>query len=152
MYVCTFFGKFKERSHTRMLISWMTNEMSSRMRASYSVTFVGVPHVSSDISNIRVNEVAKFLGLGEEQFRHSNWPVDILIVIDHPRIHTGETRQAADLAARHSPRGWVIFELHPEDTPMFTRCLMLSFLRPLTWLTFGQRRQWGWQSNFAIVS
>ena len=129
-----FCGKYKERSHTRMLISWMTNKMRSRMRASYSVTAVGIPHISSDISNIRVNEVAKFLGLGEEEFRHiyGNWPVDILTVIDHPRLHTGETRQAANLAARHTPLTWLghIWSYTQRTCPMFTRCLMLSFLPP----------------------
>ena len=55
----------------------------------------------SDISDIKVNEVAKSLGLGEEEFWRSNGPVDILIGINHPRLHTGETRQTANLVARH---------------------------------------------------
>ena len=31
-------------------------------------------------------------------------------------MHTGETRQAGTLVARHSPLGWVIFRAAPGDT------------------------------------
>lgn len=58
--------------------------------ASYSVTAVGIPYISSNISEIKGSEVAKFLGLGKEKIRRSNSPVDILIGIDYPRLHTGE--------------------------------------------------------------
>ena len=34
---------------------------------------------------------------------------DLLIGIDQARLHTGETREAGNLVARHSPLGWVIF-------------------------------------------
>ena len=42
--------------------------MSLENKASYSVTVMEIPYVSSDISDIKVNEVAKSLGLGEEEF------------------------------------------------------------------------------------
>ena len=69
-------------------------------KTSYPVTAVGITYISSNTSEIKVNEVAKFLGLGERKIRRSNGPVDNLIWIDHPRLHTGETKQAANLVAR----------------------------------------------------
>jgi hypothetical protein len=36
-------------------------------------------------------------------------PVDILVGIDKPMLHIGETRQQGDFVARHSPLGWVLF-------------------------------------------
>lgn len=38
-------------------------------KTSYPVTAVGIPYISSNISEIKVNEVAKFLGLGERKIR-----------------------------------------------------------------------------------
>jgi len=37
-------------------------------KATYSVTAMGIPYISSDISDIKVNEVVNSLGLGEEKF------------------------------------------------------------------------------------
>lgn len=69
--------------------------------------------MSSNISKIRVHEVVKLLGLGEENIKRGDSPVDKLLGIDHPRLHTGETKQAANLVARHSPLGWVVFGAKP---------------------------------------
>jgi hypothetical protein len=32
-----------------------------------------------------------------------------LVGIDHPKLHTGETRESGNLVARQSPLGWVVF-------------------------------------------
>ena len=60
--------------------------------ASYSVTAVGISCISSNISKIKVHEVVKLLGLGEENIKRGDGPVDMLIGIDHPRLHTGQTK------------------------------------------------------------
>ena len=51
----------------------------------------------------------EFFGLGEDEIHRTNGPVDLLVGIDHPKLHTGETRETANLIARQSPIGWVIF-------------------------------------------
>ena len=48
-------------------------------------------------------------------------PVDILIGIDNPTLHTGETRQRGELVARHSPLGWVLFGATSESGEISNR-------------------------------
>ena len=112
-------------------------------KASYSVTAVGIPYISSDISDIKVNEVAKFLGLGEEEFRRSNGPVDILIGIDHPQLHTGETRQAAKLVARHSPLGWIVFGATPRGHVHVHQVLNVELSTPINMADFWSTETMG---------
>ena len=112
-------------------------------KASYSVTAVGIPYISSDISDIKVNEVAKFLGLGKEEFRRSNGPVDILIGIDHPRLHTGETRQTANLVARHSPLGWVVFGATPRGHAHVHQVLNVKVSAPIDMADFWSTETMG---------
>lgn len=74
---------------------------------------MGISCISSNISKNKVHEVVKLLGLGEENIKRGDGPVDMPIGIDHPRLHTGETKQAANLVARHSHLGWVVFGAKP---------------------------------------
>lgn len=37
----------------------------------------------------------------------------MLIGIDQAKLHTGETREAGNVVARHSPLGWVVFGAVP---------------------------------------
>lgn len=75
----------------------------------HTVTAVGIPCISSDITEIKLSHVAGIFGLREEEIRPRNGPIDLLVGIDHPKLHTGETREAINLIARQSPIGWVIF-------------------------------------------
>ena len=64
----------------------------------------GIPTISDDIAGIKTKEIVKQLGL-KDKIHRGKGPVDILIGIDHPSMHTGETKQVRDLAARSSPLG-----------------------------------------------
>ena len=75
----------------------------------HTVTAVGIPCISSDITEIKLSHVAGIFGLRVEEIRLRNGPIDLLVGIDHPKLHTGETREAINLIARQSPLGWVIF-------------------------------------------
>ena len=75
----------------------------------HTVPAVGILCISSDITEIKLSHLAGILGLGEDEIRRTNGPVDLLVGIDHPKLHTGETREAANLIARQFPLGWVIF-------------------------------------------
>ena len=43
-------------------------------------------------------------------------PIDLLIGINYPRFHIGETKVKDGLVARRSPLGWVIFGSNSDDT------------------------------------
>jgi hypothetical protein len=49
------------------------------------------------------------LGLEGRKLVRGNGPIDILIGINHAKMHTGETKEAENLVARRSPLGWVVF-------------------------------------------
>ena len=75
----------------------------------HTITAVGIPSISSDISVIQPDDIAETFGFGKEKIRRENGPVDVLVGIDHPKLHTGETRESGNLVARQSPLGWVVF-------------------------------------------
>ena len=75
----------------------------------HTVMAVGIPCISEDISEIKLRDVAKWLGLSKAKLHRGSGPVDILVGIDHPVLHTGETKEVQNLVAKSSPLGWVIF-------------------------------------------
>ena len=79
----------------------------------HTVTAVCIPCIRSDITEIKLSHVAGIFGLGEEEIRRKNGQVGLLVGIDHPKLHTGETREAANLILRQFPLGWVIFGATP---------------------------------------
>ena len=74
----------------------------------HTVTAVGILCISSDISEMKLSHVAGIFGLREEDIHLRNGPIDLLVGIDHPKLHTGETGEAINPIARQSPLGWVI--------------------------------------------
>ena len=68
---------------------------------------MGIPSISNDVSVIKLDNVV--FSLGKEKIPRKNGPVDILLGMDHPKLHTGETKDAGSLVARQSPFGWVAF-------------------------------------------
>ena len=70
------------------------------------------------------------LRLENENVYRGKGPVDLLIGVDHARMHTGETRQAGHLEARHSPLGWVIFGATPGDARETKRILCVKYTMP----------------------
>ena len=95
------------------------NEMSTKMyqfhirslenQSIHTFRAVGIPSISSDVSGIKLDKAAEVFGLGKEKIQRGTGPIDVLLGIDHPKLYTGETREADNLVARHSPLGWVIF-------------------------------------------
>ena len=70
---------------------------------------MGIPSISNDVSVIKLDTVAEAFGLGKEKICRKNGPVDILLRIDQPKLHTGEAKEAGSLVTRQSPLGWVVF-------------------------------------------
>ena len=102
----------------------------------HTVTAVGIPCISSDITEIKLSHVAGIFGLGEEEIRRRNGPVDLLVGIDHPKLHTGETREAANLIARQSPLGWVIFGATPGKHEQVNRVFSVKVPTPIDMTDF----------------
>ena len=52
-----------------------------------TITAVGIPCISNDISVIKLDNVAEAFGLGKKKIRRGNGPVDVLLGIHHPKLH-----------------------------------------------------------------
>ena len=66
----------------------------------HTITAVGIPSISNDVSAIKLDDVAEAFGLRKEEIRRESGPVDVLLGIDHPKLLTGETRESGTLVAR----------------------------------------------------
>ena len=82
-------------------------------RSAHVVKVIGIPSVSTNASTVNFDEMAKVFGITKSKFWRNDGSVDVLIGIDNPLLHTGETRQRKSLIARHSPLGWVLFGTTP---------------------------------------
>ena len=79
---------------------------------------------------VKTKDIAEVLSLRKENVYGGKGPVDLLIGIDHARMHTGETRQAGHLVARHSPLGWVMFGATPGDARETNNILYVKYTTP----------------------
>ena len=82
-------------------------------RSAHVIQAIGIPSSSDDITEMKRADIAKQLGLGKDQLRRGYGKTDLLIFIDQAKLHTGETREAGNMVARHSPLGWVVFGAVP---------------------------------------
>ena len=84
-------------------------------RSAHVIQAIGIPTISEDNTDVKVADIARQLGLGKGQLRRGNGQTDLLIGIDQAKLHTGETREAGNVVARHSPLGWVAFGAVPGE-------------------------------------
>ena len=75
----------------------------------HTLIAVGIPCISENISEVKLRDVAKRLELSKAKLHRYSGPVDILVAIDHPVLHTGETKEVQNIVAKSFPLGWVIF-------------------------------------------
>ena len=81
--------------------------------SAHVIQVFGIPSISEDITDVKVADIAKQLGLRKGQLRQGNGHTDLLIGIDQAKLYTGETREAGNVVARHSPLGWVVLGAVP---------------------------------------
>ena len=87
---------------------------------------VGIPQISSEVSEVDVTALANLFGLGQNQIKRKPGQIDVLIGINYSRFHLGETKVKGTLVARKSPLGWVIFGSNAEDlTPQIKQVSLI---------------------------
>ena len=99
-------GCQEEELHTKV---YRVTVQSLEDHSYHTIEAVGIPSLCDEISFVKSDELAKWFGLARGEIRRGTGDTDLLIGIDQARLHTGETREAGNLVARHSPLGWVIF-------------------------------------------
>ena len=80
-----------------------------------TIRAVGVPQISDETANPNVNYISSVLGIPVNQLQRKAGPVDLLIGINYPRFHIGETKTKEGFVARKSPLGWVVFGYDSQD-------------------------------------
>ena len=74
--------------------------------ATYMISAVAIPCINNDSEPVNLSVVKDKFGI---QVNRRNGPIDILIGVNHPNLHTGESKVSGNLVARHTPLGWVVF-------------------------------------------
>lgn len=105
---------------------------------------VGISHISDDTANINVNRISEIFGIPTDQLKRESDPVDLLIGINHPQFHVGETRIKDGIAVRKSPLGWVAFGVHNEQIKQkTTRVLNVRLAAPVDLSEFWNTESMG---------
>ena len=118
----------------------------------YTIQAIGIPWISDEISKVRVDDIARKLGLNKEQLHRGFGTADLLIGIDQAKFHVGETREAGDLVARHTPLGWVIFGATPNQKLQECQVYHVKLETPIDLTSFWTRRAWACPSSLAAAT
>ncbi|XP_022799862.1 uncharacterized protein LOC111337764 [Stylophora pistillata] len=133
-------GGEEEQTRTREFKVQVTSLVNKR---SFVVKAVGIPQISDDIAGISKENAAKASLLTKEKIFRGSGPVDLLIGIDHARMHTGETRQSEHLVARNSPLGWVVFGTTASKGQEKGRLFFVNYAAPVDLSEFWSTESMG---------
>ena len=90
-----------------------------------------------------MSQITDLLGLKKEKLRRGMGGIDQLIRIDHAHMHTGESKQARQLVARHTPLGRVVFGGSPGEVQETSRILHVKFEMPVDLTEFWKTETMG---------
>ena len=71
----------------------------------YNIAAIGIPSICDNVSAINIGEISQELSLQEGNIFRGYGPIDILIGTNYAKMHTNETKEAANFIARRSPLG-----------------------------------------------
>nr|XP_054775091.1 uncharacterized protein LOC129283281 [Lytechinus pictus] len=114
--------------------------------AIHSLAAVALPCISENIAQVKMNEISKQFNLKSEDLRRGSGSVHLLIGIDYPKMHLGETREKGQLVARKSPLGWVIFGA-PKRRNDRMNVLHVKLTSPIDLTDFWSSESMGVQSS-----
>lgn len=103
------------------------------------VTALGIDCISDNIVAVHLPELAQKLQPREEDLQRGSGPVDLLVGIDHVRLHAGEVRVVGGCAARKSAIGWVVFGTTQRKAENITRVLHVKLASPVDLTDFRKR-------------
>ncbi|XP_067051157.1 uncharacterized protein [Acropora muricata] len=123
--------------------SYQVRIRSLEDRSAHVIQAIGIPSISEDIADVKVADIARQFGLGKSQLRRGNGDIDLLIGIDQAKLHTGETREAGNVVARHSPLGWVVFGAVPGKQSEASRVYHIKLETPIDMTDFWTTESMG---------
>ena len=99
-------GGQEEELRTKM---YQVQMGSLENRSVYTIQAIGIPWISDEIPEVRLDDIARQFGLNKAHLHRGFGTADLLSGIDQAKFHVGETKEAGNMIARHTPLGWVIF-------------------------------------------
>jgi hypothetical protein len=99
-------GGEEEEIHTKL---YKVSLLSLENNSVHHITAIGIPSISDNVASVDVGKDSEKLCLEGRKLVRGNGPIDILIGINHAKMHTGETKEAENLVVRRSPLGWFVF-------------------------------------------
>ena len=109
-----------------------------------TIQAVGIPQISEDTPGVDNNHVARVFGIPLNELHRDAGPVDLLIGINYPRFHVGETKVSEGLVARKGPLGWVVFGCNSENaSPEVKQVLLVRLATPIDLTDFWKTESMG---------
>ena len=112
----------------------------------FVVKAIGIPSITEECTVLKTVDLPAKFGLPKHtRFYRGKGNIDLLIGIDHPKMHTGETRQFNHLLARQSPSGWVVFGGKSESDALVANILHVRYATPVDLTEFWAMESMGVQ-------
>ena len=109
-----------------------------------TIQAVGIPQISEEPAGVDMNHVSKVFGIPTDKLHRKAGSIDLLIGINYPRFHVGETKVKDGLVARRSPLGWVIFGSNSDDAlPTAKQVLHVRLAEPIDLTEFWKTESMG---------
>ena len=109
-----------------------------------TIQAVGTPQISEEPAGVDMNHASRVLGIPTDKLHRKAGPIDLLIGINYPRFHVGETKVKDGLVARRSPLGWVIFGSNSDDAlPEAKQVLHVRLAEPIDLRDFWKTESMG---------
>ena len=114
---------------------------------THIISAVGIPSINDGVNDIQVEGIASHLHLKRTDIHRDKGPIDLLIGIDHPKFHGGETREGGTFTARKSPLGWVIFGADSSNKTLHGSVMHVKLASPVNLTDFWETETMGVQYN-----
>ena len=109
-----------------------------------TIQALGIPQISEEPAGVDINHISRVFDIPSDKLHRKAGPVDLLIGINYPRFHVGETKVKDGLVARRSPFGWVVFGSNSNDAlPEVKQVLYVRLAKPIDLTDFWKTESMG---------
>ena len=95
------------------------------------VSVLGLDCINNNVSEVQVDELARTFHLKKDLLHYGFGSIDVLVGIDHAKLHKGETREKGNVLTRHSPLRWVVYGATSEQQPTKSTVLNVMLANPV---------------------
>lgn len=123
--VITKVGGVEEKLITKLYKVLVYSSDGSKIQVIHAV---GIAQISEGYSDGNLDEISRTFDISFSMLNGNAGAVDLLIGINYPQFHAGETKMKKSLTVRRSPLGWVAFsagtgEIVTENKQVLPVCL-----------------------------